>query len=187
MDSEVLTRARAAIPFVAIQRRYRQLRKRFFTRPEPTTSAWIIDATPEEVAAAFGRHYYAPNWEFSYNYRGEDCNIARVEHVSGLDNRTLERFGDDLDVAPRDIDWWQLHVRGWAQPDVGTRVRVHREPEPTEHPRVHLAGTHVCSVGARDAIDDVFTSLDAAHTYHETLSPARASTLHSPWNGSPLR
>lgn len=144
------------VPWHTIRQVYRSVRQQFFTVPEPTTPALVVDVGPTRVEDAFGQRSFAPNWEFSYNYRGEDINLARVERVPH---------------KPHGVAWWQTHLRGWEQEDGTLRLRAHWEPEPTEHPIPHLSetgfswpmGTEVIRKEAREA------GLDAE--YHERLAP----------------
>lgn len=98
------------------------LRKTFFTRPRSPTPSFLIDLEKPEILQVFGRHYFEPGWELSYNYHGEILNIRRVE------------YRDDVERH-----WWQVHIRGFPHPDGGTELSAHYETEPTEHPDAHIA------------------------------------------------
>lgn len=113
------------VPFRWVQTLYRGMRRELFTKPRPTGRYLVVDADVD-VVRALGHRSYAPNWEFSYNYRGEDVNLAQVVF-------------DGTEQYP-DIDWWQTHVRGWVHDDGRTWLSAHYEAEPTEHPKPHLDG-----------------------------------------------
>jgi len=110
----------------------RAFRKRFFTKPRPSGRYFLADATVSDVTRALGAQSFAPNWEYSYNYRGEDVNLARVVYEEH-----------------RGVEWWQTHVRGWIADD-GVELSAHWEPEPTEHPTAHLDGD-ACTVTRGEA------------------------------------
>ena len=109
------------IPYTLLRHAHRDLRRTLFTKPRPT-GQYVIVADSVDAEAVLGRQSFAPNWEFSYNYRDEDLNLARVVH------------DDDTQFA---VEWWQTHVRGWKH-DGYWWFRAHYEPEPTEHPKEHL-------------------------------------------------
>lgn len=105
---------------------YRRFRKRYFTMPKPDGPFVLLDMPPEEVRMILGRRSYAPNWEFSYNKRGEVLNLAQVV------------YHEDSDYEH--IVWWQTHVRGWQNDDGMMELSAHWEPEPTENGAAHLDG-----------------------------------------------
>lgn len=123
----------AAIPWGWVQHAYRSFRRRWFTRNRPEYHEYVVvppdidGLVPVErtVYGVLGPEGFAPNWEFSYNYRGEDLNIARV-------------FYDRREVDGDPYAWWQDHVRGWVHHDGSIWLTGHRELEPTEHPHGHL-------------------------------------------------
>lgn len=108
-----------------IRQTFRRIRKLLFTRERPDGAYFAVHAELEEVKEALGKHSFAPNWEFSYNYRGEDLNLAQV-----VFHRSKRH---------PNIVWWQTHVRGWEADDT-VEIRGHWEPEPTEHDEAHLQG-----------------------------------------------
>lgn len=97
------------------------IRKTFFTKPRSETPAYLVDLTKPEIMALFGRHYFEPGWELSYNYMGEVLNIRRVE------------YNDESEYA-----WWQVHIRGYHHAGGGIELAAHYETEPTEHPHAHI-------------------------------------------------
>ena len=114
------------VPYPWIQSLYRSFRRELFTRPRPT-GRYLVVEPDVNVRAVLGRKSYAPNWEFSYNYRDEDINLAQVVY-------------DNIDGY--DVVWWQTHVRGWVHDDGRTWLSGHYEAEPTEHPYEHLNAEH---------------------------------------------
>ena len=110
-----------------LRKLYREIRRVVASAEEHSGQAVVAAASVEEVRAALGRHSYAPNWEFSYNERGEVLNLAQVVY----EPRT---------VGHHEYVWWQTHVRGWAQSDGHVRLRPHLELEPTEYDQDHIAG-----------------------------------------------
>lgn len=113
------------VPWDALRRTHRRLRKLFFSKDRKDLPYIKVDATAEEVERELGKHSFAPNWEFSYYYRGEDVNLARVIYEA-------------TDAHP-DIVWWQVHVRGFVT-EGGIELQAHWEPEPTEHDVDHIEG-----------------------------------------------
>lgn len=133
------------LPWNRIRNWYRALRGSLFRRPRPEGIYLRVEheRPVEYIERIFGVRSFAPNWETSYYKKGEDLNLARVVH------------------APEGrITWWQDHLRGWAGPD-GSYVDLggHWEPEPTEHPHAHLAGTGFSRAKGlkhfRDVLDEV--------------------------------
>ena len=116
----------ASLPYGWVQHAYRSFRRRFFTKERPIGTYYRVEYSPEQLRRVFGRVSAAPNWEFSYNYKGEDINLARVYYD---------------DTQDYDMVWWQFHLRGWEHSDGSVWMRAHYEAEPTEHPEAHLEGT----------------------------------------------
>lgn len=153
----------SAVPFGSVQQLHRDLRKTFFTVPEPASPGWVVDADLDLVEAALGRASFSPNWEQSYNYRGEDLNLARVIHCTAVETRLREQYPG--------VEWWQDHVRGWGH-DTETprcRLRGHREPEPTEHPRPHLRGDGAYDLRDRSSVAAVLDGEGWIHEFYRTL------------------
>lgn len=113
-----------SLPWGHLRRAYYQFRKLLFTKERSEGEYLEVQVGLQEVEQALGKQSYAPNWEFSYNYRSEDLNQARVLYERD------PRHGPE---------WWQVHVRGWEHED-SLLLRGHWEPEPTEHPKPHLHG-----------------------------------------------
>ena len=123
----------ARLPWDWVRHAYRSFRRSWFTRNRPEYHEYIVVAddidglVPAErtVLSVLGRESWSPNWEFSYNYRGEDINLAHV-------------FYDDREVDGDRYTWWQDHMRGWVHHDGSVWLTGHRELEPTEHAVGHL-------------------------------------------------
>ena len=150
---------------------YRHLRRIVATRPEHSGPALVVDGSLDAVEAALGRQYFAPNWEFSYNKRGEDLNLARIHH-------------DERTVQGHTYVWWQSHVRGWRQDggdgaedgdgdDAGgdaVRLRAHHELEPTEYDQDHIAGVGVDVERGLDAVAQALDEEGVAYERFEALA-----------------
>jgi hypothetical protein len=146
----------------ALRTLYRDLRRVVASSTEHSGQALVVEASHEDVTAALGRRYFAPNWQFSYHERGEDLNLARVEH------------------APREVHgheyvWWQAHVRGWVQSDGSVRLRPHYELEPTEYDQDHIKGI---GLEVTKGVERVAQALDAEglpYERHEDLPAGGAN------------
>jgi hypothetical protein len=111
------------VPFDWLHAAHRSFRRFFFTKPRPEGKYIVLsDMDVQDAERLLGRMSFAPNWEFSYNYKGEDINLARIEHETHPEYTPV---------------WWQYHVRGW-QMDDAMWLRVHWEAEPTEHHDAHF-------------------------------------------------
>lgn len=111
---------------------FSRLRAMFFTVPKPDGPFFVVESTEEELKAVLGAAYFAPNWEFSYKYRGEDLNLARIEwHIDDDVPPTGQRKGRV---------WWQTHVRGWEVGKYTWQLTAHWELEPTENDKEHIDG-----------------------------------------------
>lgn len=116
----------ASLPWNWLQQFYRDFRKTFFTAPRPDGQYLVIEDS-YNIDRIFGPHSFAPNWELSYNKRGEDFNLARVVREENPNHP--------------DIVWWQCHLRVWHHEEAGEYwLKAHWEPEPSEHPKPHLEG-----------------------------------------------
>lgn len=114
-------------PWLKLRKAYHQMRKALFTVERPPGKYVRVSLTPDEVVELYGQHSWAPNWEFSYNKRGEIINLAQITY-------------EERDINGETYEWWQSHVRGWEAPDGQIDLGGHWEPEPTEHPHAHLDG-----------------------------------------------
>lgn len=125
------------LPWRLIRRLGHTLRAAFFTVNRPNHPTINTTASVETLIDVLGRESYAPNWEFSYRYNGEDANLSRVEY------------------APQDgLRWFQTHVRIFDDGEHRT-IMAHWEPEPTEHPRAHLAERHMDYGRGLDTVEQV--------------------------------
>ena len=138
----------ASLPWPFVRQLYRDFRRAFFTKPRPEgVYLRIHDATARGLERDLGSKYFAPNWEFSYNKRGEDINLARIESAPHP-----IRTGTD-------VEWMQDHIRGWAQ-DGFVDLGCHYEPEPTEHAKEHLEGGPFSRSDGMDHLRAVLDELD---------------------------
>lgn len=110
------------IPWHLLKWKFRRLRRRLFTVPRPNTEDFVIEESPTEVERGLGGLSYGPHWELSYHYKGEVLNLARIVYEENNEY---------------DIQWWQVHVRGWEGDDGRTELTAHWEPEPSEYPHAH--------------------------------------------------
>ena len=115
------------VPFDAIRKGYRELRKVLFTASRPTGEYLVVDESIETIERHLGKQSYAPNWEFSYYERGEVLNLARVVYERA-------EAGGETRV------WWQTHVRGWKNDAGQIELHGHWELEPTENGNLHIDG-----------------------------------------------
>lgn len=137
-------------PLKNLRRSYWWIRKTFFTRPRSETPAFLVEATKPEIQRLFGRHYFEPNWELSYNYHGEVLNLRRVE------------FGDDAEY-----EWWQVHIRGYEHTDSSIELTAHYETEPAEHPDAHI-DLHGLDVShGMDVVEGILESESVPYEYLE--------------------
>jgi len=132
------------LPWNSVRSGYRWMRRTFFTVSKPDGPYFVVDADLDELRELFGVRSHAPNWEFSYNYQGEDLNLARVFY--------------DPNRGPDGVDWWQYHVRAFERDDGLVEFTGHVEPEPTEHAKPHLRGT---GYDTSEAMDEFGRTLDA--------------------------
>lgn len=77
--------------------------------------------TVEELREELGRRHFAPSWDLSYYYDGEDLNMVQF------------RYDENVSA---DRPWQQLHVRAFAEDD-GVEVSVHDEMSAKTHPAGH--------------------------------------------------
>lgn len=123
------------------------------TRDQPRGPYVAVEAGADAVTRGLGRVCFAPHWDESRVFCGENVNLAR---------RSYE------DVPGFDIAWWQVHVRGWQRGDGGLWLRAHFEPSACDHPVAHAqeagydvpAGMQVLS----DALDAAGIPVAGYHT-----------------------
>ncbi|MFW5917994.1 MAG: hypothetical protein ACOCR0_00780 [Haloferacaceae archaeon] len=137
-------------PLRNLRHSYWWVRKTFFTQPQSPTPAYLVDRTKPEIVRLFGRRYFEPGWELSYNYHGEVLNLRRVEHV---DDGTYE--------------WWQVHIRGFLH-DEGIELTAHYETEPAEHPDAHV---RLEGLDIGKGMDVVETILEEEEIEYRRLEP----------------
>lgn len=130
------------------------IRKTFFTRPRSKTDSLVVSRSKPEIKELFGRHYFEPGWETSYQYRNEILNYRRVEY--------------DADREPP-LEWWQVHIRGYAHPPGSGRtsskveLTAHYEPEPVEHPDAHVSKNHIVLDRGMEAMRAVLDENDVEY------------------------
>lgn len=108
------------IPWKAVRKVYYAYRKRYFSVPRPDVKGIIVNMGIEQCKAFFRTNHFDYQ-ELSYHYSGEDLNIYRADYEEGSEYPNM-----------------QLHVRCFEMKDGSTFIEVHYEPDPTEHPEVHL-------------------------------------------------
>lgn len=108
----------------------------------------------EDVRSTLGSRYFAPNWEFSSNERGEDMNLARIEY-------------EHREVRDQELVWWRTHVRGPKQDDGSGRLRPHDELEPTEYDQHHGIGVDVAA--GTDVVAAVLDDAGPSYERHGNL------------------
>jgi hypothetical protein len=140
----------------ALRTFYRDFRRAVATAEEHGGPALVVSGTLEDVRAALGRQHFAPNWEFSYNKRGEDLNLARITY-------------DRREVGHHEYVWWQTHVRGWEQADDSIRLRAHYELEPTEYDQDHIDGIGVDVAAGVDGTARALEEEGVAFERHDDL------------------
>ncbi|MEF8780466.1 MAG: hypothetical protein V5A46_07290 [Haloferacaceae archaeon] len=142
----------------ALRSFYRIFRRTVASGEEHGGEALVVPVTVDEVTAALGRQYFAPNWEFSYYERGEDLNLARVVY-------------DPRELHGHQFVWWQTHVRGWPEEDGSVRLRPHYELEPTEYDEDHVDGIGLdVSAGVRN-VAQALEREGLTYEHHDQLPP----------------
>ena len=123
------------------------IRKILASKQRTGAHSVIVPRSTDEVKTLLHRHDYEPGWWLSYSFRGEVINRRRPVY-----------FPSDY------ATWWQSHIRGYEVPagdprlsdpriaafnqdtDIPsvrraadlTELTCHVEPEPKEHPDIHL-------------------------------------------------
>lgn len=136
------------------------VRKTFFTKQRSESPAYLVDLDKPEVVALFGRHFFEPGWELSYNYMGEVLNIRRVEYREETE-----------------YDWWQVHIRGYHHDGGGIELAAHFETEPTEHPDAHV---DLVGLETEYGMDTVGRILETEGIEYEYLDPSETAIEHTP-------
>ncbi|WP_254769183.1 hypothetical protein [Salinilacihabitans rarus] len=153
------SRARLTDVFLRDLRRFvLSVRGRFFTRPKPAEPAVLVPRSADEVERLLGERHFEPNWDLSFAYFGEVCNLRRVEYVAD---------------HPTGYEWWQVHVRGYHHPE-GIELTAHFETDPSESPDAHVDRVGIDVERGLAALE---RTLDAADVGYRRLSPAEVATL----------
>lgn len=115
------TDAIAVLPWDTIKYAFQQVRHSKFTvGHEPPYVQ--TNSTIDEIEDILVDNHFGPWNTLSFNYKGEDLNMRRIECVK-------KENGEKL--------WLQTHVRVFSTPD-GAKVKAHRELCPIEHPGMHI-------------------------------------------------
>lgn len=122
------------LPWPALKRAFYQIRGSLFSKPRPDRQHLVTEASIEEVRRELASVYsfggdgkgfgFTNVWEFSFEKHGEDLNMRLPLYI------------------PDEFEYYQLHIRGYEQPDGTTELDMHIELEPSEHPKGHLNGTN---------------------------------------------
>ncbi|WP_255168575.1 hypothetical protein [Natrononativus amylolyticus] len=132
------------------------VRGRFFTRPKPPEPSVVVGLEAAAVERLLGEHHFAPNWDMSFAYFGEVCNLRRVEYVAD---------------HPLGYRWWQIHVRGYHHPD-GLELTAHFETDPSESPDAHVDRIGIDIQRGLAELIDLLETNDVSYTREE---PAQSS------------
>lgn len=133
----------SALPLRELMRVHRAIRRRFFRVPWPNAPGVVMDHSPAEADARLrAGHHFESGVTLSYRYDGEVLNLRRPEHPEDIDGH------DDVQM--------QGHIRARKHPD-GWEYVAHIEPDPDEHPRLHIDET-----GFRWDIDWLVSVLEQA-------------------------
>lgn len=119
------TRLVRRIPLRELVRIHRALRRSFFSIDWPKGAPGVYsDVSPAQVEGRLRRdHHFESGVTLSYRYEGERLNVRRPEGVMTLQGKTVQL---------------QLHIRGRKVDDMVWEYAGHIEPDPDEHPRLHI-------------------------------------------------
>lgn len=116
----------------------------------------IVPHSKPELRELFGRNYFEPGWETSYQYRNELLNYRRVEY--------------DDEQFPA-IDWWQVHIRGYPHDSDGNdassqvELTAHYEPEPVEYPDAHVSTDYIDLDRGMESMQEVLDARDIDYEF----------------------
>ncbi|WP_293030801.1 hypothetical protein [Natronococcus sp.] len=154
-----LSRANLTDTFLRDCRRlFLAARGRFFTRPKPLEPALLVSLSSSEVERLLGEHHFAPNWDMSFAYFGEVCNLRRVEYVAD---------------HPSGYEWWQVHVRGYHHPE-GVELTAHFETDPSESPDAHVDRV---GIDVDRGLEELESVLEASDVAYRSLESAEVASL----------
>lgn len=113
------------VPLREIVRLHRAFRRNFFKVPWPKHAPSVhTDVKPSVVDNRFrSGHHFESGVTLSYMYEGEVLNLRRPETVSYYRDGTIQM---------------QLHIRGRKIDDMEWEYVGHIEPDPDEHPYLHI-------------------------------------------------
>lgn len=99
-------------------------RTKFFTIQPRGEKIYTEVGSIEELRKALGRSGWHNDKELSYNYEGEQLNMATYYYDSA-----------------KEYPWRQAHIRAFpTDRDDVVELRPHDEPTPTDHPEAHYSG-----------------------------------------------
>lgn len=126
-------------------------RGRFFTRPKPLESAFVVDREVEELERLLGEAHFEPNWDLSFAYFGEVLNLRRVVYAAD---------------HPLGYRWWQVHVRGYHHPE-GVELTAHFETDPSEYPDAHVDRVGIDVDRGLEVLREVLEERDVEYEFRE--------------------
>jgi hypothetical protein len=136
----------------SIKRGFNYVRTEYFTRAMPEWRYDMkVEATVDELEAAFGNAHFTNSWEISWHYKGEDLNMRRPK-----------RYDDEY-------EWYQTHVRVFEREDGLCEIELHEDLEPTEYPYLHLHPPTDGSQSNRRAFNDVARILENNSVEYEDI------------------
>jgi hypothetical protein len=140
------------------QRLLLSARGRFFTRPKPPEPALLVSLAPTDAERLLGEHHFAPNWDMSFAYFGEVCNLRRVTYVAD---------------HPSGYEWWQVHVRGYHHPE-GLELTAHFETDPSESPDAHVDRV---GIDINRGLEELRSVLDSNGVSYQALEADEVAAL----------
>lgn len=134
------------------------MRGRFFTRPKPLEPSVLVSLPAAEAERLLGERHFAPNWDMSFAYFGEVCNLRRVEYVAD---------------HPSGYEWWQVHVRGYHHPE-GLELTAHFETDPSESPDAHVDRI---GIDIDRGLEELKRVLESNDVPYRSLTPTELASL----------
>lgn len=134
------------------------MRGRFFTRPKPLEPSVLVSLSAADAERLLGEHHFAPNWDMSFAYFGEVCNLRRVEYVADHQSG---------------YEWWQVHVRGYHHPE-GLELTAHFETDPSESPDAHVDRI---GIDIDRGLEELKRVLESNDVPYRSLTPTEVASL----------
>lgn len=116
-------------------------RRLFFRIDKPDGLYLIVKMKEGDIKRILGNNHFQPDWKLSYYSSGEDINMARPYYNDSTDH---------------DIEWWQVHVRGWESNNI-IKLSAHVEAHPLQHWREHLNGVGKDKDVGNEIIEQILT------------------------------